>query len=118
MPKTKNLPLSGSEPKFTNRRWGSNNGIPNNNCYAYAVGDYEAYRWQKSIPGDRSGLSNVKHDYTTCKDLPKRVISDNPKSIYKVDGDKKCKKGYYKIMMFVSSGRPNKLYSTRGFPFL
>ena len=63
MPKTKNLPLSGSEPKFTNRRWGSNKGIPNNNCYAYAVGDYEAYRWQKSIPGDRSGLSNVKHDY-------------------------------------------------------
>ena len=62
--KEKLLPLSGSENKFTNRRWSSNKGIPNNNCYAYAVGDYEAYRWQKSIPGDRSGLSNVKHDYT------------------------------------------------------
>ena len=117
MPKTKNLPLSGSEPKFTNRRWGSNKGIPNNNCYAYAVGDYEAYRWQKSIPGDRSGLSTVKHDYTTCKDIPTRVISDNPKSVYKVDGNKKCKKGYYKIMMFVSSGRPNSYIRQGDFHF-
>jgi len=104
-PKIKELPLSGAENKFTNRRWSSENGIPNNNCYAYAIGDYEAYRWQKSIPGDRSGLSNIKHDYTTCKDLPRRVISDNPKTVYKVDGDKKCKKGYFKMMMFVSSGR-------------
>jgi hypothetical protein len=102
-PKIKELPLSGAENKFTNRRWSSDKGIPNNNCYAYAIGDYEAYRWQKSIPGDRSGLSNIKHDYTTCKDLPRRVISDNPKTVYKVDGDKKCKKGYFKMMMFVSS---------------
>ena len=55
------LPLSGSESKFTNRRWGTTTGIGNNNCYAYAVGDYEAYRWQKSIPGDRSGMSNRNH---------------------------------------------------------
>ena len=82
--KKKELPLSGSENKFTNRRWASNKGIPNNNCYAYAVGDYEAYRWQKSIPGDRSGLSNSKHTYTSCTGLPNRVISDNPKNVYKM----------------------------------
>ena len=75
-----NLPLSGSEPKFTNRRWSTKTGVGSNNCYAYAVGDYEAYRWQKSIPGDRSGLSNKGHNYTSCKGLADRVVSDNPKN--------------------------------------
>lgn len=117
LPKKKELPLSGSENKFTNRRWASNKGIPNNNCYAYAVGDYESYRWQKSIPGDRSGLSNSKHTYTSCTGLPKRVISDNPKNVYKIDGDKKCKKGYFKIMMFVSSGRPGSYMRQGDFHF-
>jgi hypothetical protein len=117
MSKTKELPLSGSESKFTNRRWGSNKGITGNNCYAYAVGSYAAFRWQKSVPGDRSGLSNTTHNYTKCDDLPRRVISDNPKSIYKVDGDKKCKKGYYKIMMFVSSGRPRNYIRQGDFHF-
>lgn len=36
-------PLSGSEPTFTNKYWGTSIGIGNNNCYAYAVGDYEKY---------------------------------------------------------------------------
>ena len=100
------LPLSGTENRFTNRRWGSPKGIGNNNCYAYAVGDYESYRWQKSIPGDRSGLSNGHHTYTHCKGLPGRVISDNPKRVYRANANDKCKKGYFKVMMFVSPGRP------------
>jgi len=100
------LPLSGSESRYTNRRWSTPKGIGNNNCYAYAVGDYEAYRWQKSIPGDRSGLSNGNHNYTHCTGLPGRVISDNPKKVYRAGADEKCKKGYFKVMMFVSPGRP------------
>ena len=100
------LPLSGSESRFTNRRWGTPKGIGNNNCYAYAVGDYEAYRWQKSIPGDRSGLSNGNHSYTHCTGLPKRVISDNPTKVYQTNANDKCKRGYFKVMMFVSPGRP------------
>jgi|TARA_B000000477_G_scaffold67288_2_gene56435 hypothetical protein len=113
----KDLPLSGSEKKFTNRRWGSKTGIDNNNCYAYAVGDYEAYRWQKSIPGDRSGLSNKGHTYTHCTSLPKRVLSDNPTKIYKVAANEKCKKGYYKVMMFVSPGRPTNYIRMGDFHF-
>lgn len=101
-----NLPLSGSEPKFTNRRWSTKKGVGSNNCYAYAVGDYEAYRWQKSIPGDRSGLSNKGHNYTSCKGLANRVVSDNPTKVYKARANERCKKGYYKVMMFVSPGRP------------
>jgi len=111
------LPLSGSERKFTNRRWGTSTGIGNNNCYAYAVGDYEAYRWQKSIPGDRSGLSNLNHNYTHCRGLPKRVVSDNPKKIYLAKANEKCKKGYYKVMMFVSPGRPTNYIRQGDFHF-
>jgi hypothetical protein len=113
----KNLPLSGNESKFSTKRWGSTRGIGNNNCYAYAVGDYEAYRWQKSIPGDRSGLSNGNHTYTHCTGLPKRVISDNPKKIYKTDAEKKCKKGYFKVMMFVSPGRASNYIRQGDFHF-
>jgi len=111
------LPLSGSESKFTNRRWGTTKGIGNNNCYAYAVGDYEAYRWQKSIPGDRSGLSNGNHNYTHCTGLPNRVVSDNPTRVYRVKANEKCKKGYYKVMMFVSPGRPTNYIRQGDFHF-
>ena len=113
----KELPLSGSERKFTNKRWGTATGIGNNNCYAYAVGDYEAYRWQKSIPGDRSGLSNLNHNYTHCTGLPKRVISDNPTKVYQVKPGEKCKRGYYKVMMFVCPGRPTNYIRQGDFHF-
>ena len=111
------LPVSGSEKRFTNRYWGTSTGINNNNCYAYAVGDYEAYRFQKSIPGDRSGLSNRNHNYTHCRDLPNRVVSDNPKKVYVAKGNEKCKKGYYKVMMFVSPGRPTNYIRQGDFHF-
>jgi len=111
------LPLSGSEPKYTTRRWGSKVGIGNNNCYAYAIGDYEAYRWQKSIPGDRSGLSGLYHSYTHCRDLPRRVISDNPRKVFKVDAKKRCPPGYFKMMLFVSPGRPTNYIRQGDFHF-
>jgi len=81
--KKPSLPLSGSEPNYTQRLWGRTVGIGNNNCYAYAVGDYESMRLQKSIPGERAGIRNLSHTYTHCKGLPQRVVADNPKkSIY------------------------------------
>jgi hypothetical protein len=112
--KNKELPLSGSEKKFTTRLWGSKKGIGNNNCYAYAVNDPEAFRWQKSIPGDRSGLSNGYHNYTHCKGLPNRVISDNPKKVYKVNPIMRCKKGFFKIMMFTSPQGDFHFYKQHG----
>jgi hypothetical protein len=113
----KGLPLSGTEPVFTERKWSTPKGIRNNNCYAYAVGDYQAHRWQKSVPGDRSGLSNGNHNYTHCTDLPRRVVSDNPKAVYKARAEEKCKKGYYKVMMFVSPGRPTNYIRQGDFHF-
>ena len=93
-------PTNGSELPFTYEPW-LTKGIRSNNCYAYAVNDYETYRRQKSVPGARVG-KNGFHTYTACDGLPKRVIADNPKKVYKTRGDCKCKKGYYKIMMVVA----------------
>lgn len=110
----KELPLSGSEKKFTTRLWGSQKGIGNNNCYAYAVNDPENYRWQKSIPGDRSGMSNMYHNYTHCGGLPERVLSDNPGKVYKVNPVFRCKKGFFKIMMFTSPQGDFHFYKQHG----
>ena len=98
---------SGYEVTFNHDPWDKHVNINNNNCYAYAVNDKRGFRIHKSIPGDRSGLSALPHTYTHCRDLTRRVISDNPDKVYKTTANKKCKKGYYKIMMFVA---PNNVF--------
>jgi len=104
--KIKRLPTSGYEPTYTTLGWDKYFNF--NNCYAYAVNDLETYREEKSVPGDMSGLSRLPHNYKSCKDLPRRVLSDNPGKIYKTVAERKCKKGYYKIMMFVA---PTNIYN-------
>lgn len=99
---------SPDAPVFSNMPW--EKGIKSNNCYAYAMNDFQSYRIHKSIPGDRSGLSDLPHKYTHCKDLPRRVLSDNPGKVYKVPAKKKCRKGFYKIMMFVA---PTNIFNDR-----
>ena len=111
------LPLSGSEPTYTQRLWGRTVGIGNNNCYAYAVGDYESLRMQKSIPGERAGIRNLSHSYTHCKGLPQRVIADNPKKVYKVDASTKCKPSHFKVMMFVAPGNKKNYFRQGDFHF-
>ena len=96
------LPLSGSERKFTNRRWGTSTGIGNNNCYAYAVNDYQRYRGWKSQPGERAEMSS-SGKYINCGKIPKLVVADNPKKVYMVKAGTKCKPSYYKIMLVVST---------------
>jgi hypothetical protein len=113
----KRLPLSGSEPKFTQRLWGRAVGINNNNCYAYAVGDYEKKRSYKSVPGERAGMKNMNHSYVSCKELPKRVVADNPKRVYVAKAEEKCKPGYYKVMMFIAPGNPSNYFRQGDFHF-
>lgn len=95
-------PTSGSEHVFTNKGWGSIIGINNNNCYAYAVGDRQDYRMWKSQPGERA---NITHNgpYNKCTRLNKSVVADNPTKVYKAKACDKCKPGFYKIMMFIST---------------
>lgn len=113
----KGPPLSGSEPIFTNNFWGTQLGIGDNNCYDYAVNDYRRYRSQKSSPGNKAGLSNLTNTNLTCPVLKKRVIADNPKRIYQADGDAKCRKQYFKIMMFMAPGKSNNFFSNKDFHF-
>jgi len=115
--KTKRLPLSGSEPRFTQRLWGRAVGINNNNCYAYAVGDYESLRSYKSVPGERAGMRNMNHSYVSCKQLPQRVVADNPKSVYIAKPTEKCKVGHYKVMMFIAPGNPTNYFRQGDFHF-
>jgi hypothetical protein len=46
------------------------------------MGDYEKMRLQKSVPGERAGIRNLSHTYTHCKNLPQRVVADNPQKVY------------------------------------
>jgi LysM repeat protein len=97
------LRLSGWEVDYNPKKWTTKKAKWNNNCYAYAVNDLQAYRVHKAQPGNVSGMSNNYHSYSTCKGLAKRVVSDNPGKIFVCPNYKKpCPRGYYKIMLFVS----------------
>ena len=98
----KKLPLSGGEVPFRLYPWNTVRGKWANNCYAYAMNDWESFRIHKSIPGDISGLSNLHHTYTHCKDLKRRVVSDNPKKVYACKPTAKCRRGHYKVFLFVA----------------
>lgn len=103
--RSRRLPLSGGERLFTHRLWGSNKGIGSNNCYAYAMGDFESYRGQKSSPGNRSSNNSLRRGSLKCKDLIKRVLADNPKKVYRVEASKRCRPEHYKVMLVTAPGR-------------
>lgn len=97
----KKLPLSGSETIFSTWPWSKN--VNADNCYDYAIGDFEKYRNVKSTPGDRARISSNGLDFTTCKGIRRRILSDNPGNVYRCKNPNKvCHKGFYKIMNFVS----------------
>jgi|TARA_B100000287_G_scaffold206881_1_gene195170 hypothetical protein len=106
------LPLSGSEKRYTHRFWGSRRGVGNNNCYAYAFGDYEGYRGAKSTPGDRA--KTRRYGSLKCRDLAKGVLADNKKKVYKAKPTARCKPGYFKAMMVVAPGRDFHFYRQHG----
>lgn len=115
--KVKELPLSGSEPVYTERRWGSKSGIENDNCYDYAFGNYSPHRTQKSSPGNRSGSRNNFNAIRSCGTLPSRVISDNPTKVYKVKAEMACRPGFYKAMMFVAPAGKGNPFNSGDFHF-
>lgn len=96
------LPISGSEPTFHEKPWGTKKGIKNSNCYSYSMDNYSNRRPVKAVPGDRAGMGDLQEPLS-CPDLSRRVLADNPKTVYREVPEKSCKKGYYKVMMFVDS---------------
>ena len=96
------LPTSGSEVPFSLQPWISV-GRLSNNCYAYAVNDFDFYRIQKSGPGNHMTRSNKGlPKFESVKGLQKRMLIDNPRKIYKTTACTKCRPNFYKIVMFVA----------------
>ena len=108
MPSSSNvgLPTSGSEPVFEELPWSLKKGVKGNNCYSYAMDNYANANRRpiKAVPGDVAKLPDLPYDKPMdCKVLTKRVLADNPHTVYAEKSEVPCKKGYYKVMMFVDS---------------
>ena len=98
----KKLPVSNSEITFSLQPWVSI-GKMSNNCYAYAVNDFDFFRVQKSTPGNQSKKNNSQlQNYESVNVLSKRMLLDNPRKIYKTTACTKCRPNFYKIMMFTA----------------
>lgn len=96
------MKLSGYESVFTLSPWSKS--VNADNCYDYAIGDYERYRPAKSTPGERSGMNANSIRVSSCSDLRRRILKDNGKNIYLCKNPNTvCRRGYYKIMNFVTS---------------
>lgn len=93
------LPLSGFEPIFSTSPW--NSAVDSDNCYDYAIGDFERTRTVKSTPGNRAGFS-TNRSFTRCGDLRRRILADNPGKVYAARENVPCRRGFYKIMNFVA----------------
>lgn len=105
-PKQRRVPTSGSEHPFSVYPWGMRGGGSNsNNCYAYAMHDWESYRVHKAQPGNRSGLSNRAIEYRNCQKVHRRVMSDNPGKVRPSPLKKACPRGYYKVVLVIAPGR-------------
>lgn len=89
---------SGSEPEFDSEKW----PVIGNNCYDYAFGDNRRRR-KRSEPGGSSVFSLFKTCGRGENSMTKRILSDNPRNVYKLrDSCVPCKKGSYKVMSFVA----------------
>ena len=103
------LPTSGSEPIFSMHPWDT--AVNSDNCYDYAIGDFERRRKVKSTPGDRAHMSANTLNLNSCKGLAKRILADNPKTVYKCKNPNiVCRRGYYKIMNFIAPGEDFHFY--------
>ena len=104
------LPVSGSEPLYTDTFFGTPRGIASYNCYAYAINEHHGRPGIKLQPGDLSHEPSDL-DATSCPVLTRRVIDDNKRrGIKSVAPGAMCAKGYYKIMSFQDPGNDYHFY--------
>lgn len=98
------LPMSGSEPMFSDLVYGTTAGRLNNNCYAWALDAYRGSGGIKLQPGNMSSQT-TNENASSCPFLRDRSMDDNrARGIYAVRAANKCRKGYYKIMAFIDKG--------------
>jgi hypothetical protein len=96
------LPVSGSEPTFTRKPYGTPAGIVSGNCYPYSV-QHALKRNYKLQPGDLS-KSPGNFNLSTCHPAKQRVIDDfvaNGNG-YETTACGTCCTGYAKIALLLS----------------
>lgn len=105
-PRTKlKLPVSGSEPLFSDLVYGTPRGILNNNCYAWALDAYRSSGGIKLQPGNMS-RQTTDLNASSCAFLKDRTLDDSrARGIYSTAAQKRCRPGFYKIMAFIDKGR-------------
>lgn len=101
---TPTLPVSGSEPPFTDLTYGSPRGRGNNNCYAWAIGRYRNSGGQKLQPGNLSGSRDRDVDLRSCDAITTRAMQDLRDRAYRSRPEQPCRRGYYKVMAFLAPG--------------
>jgi hypothetical protein len=96
------LPVSGSEPTFTYRPYGTPSGITSANCYAYAV-QHALKNNFKLQPGNLSKRPG-DFDLATCHPAKQRVIDDFVErgTGYETTACGTCGPGYSKICLLLS----------------
>lgn len=108
------LPVSGSEPLFSDLVYGTPQGKLNNNCYAWAIDAYRGSGGVKLQPGNMSRQSS-NMNASSCAFLRDRSMDDNKsRGIYAVDPSKRCRRGFYKIMAFIDKGNDYHWYKQNG----
>lgn len=113
-PRPRKLPLSGSEPLYSDLEYGTPQGKDNNNCYAYAIGSYRMDGGYKLQPGNLARRSTTLNA-SSCEFLNARAMQDNrARGIYRVRPEQKCTKGFYKIMSVIDKGRDYHWYVQNG----
>lgn len=101
------LPMSGDEPEFAKWLWGAKKKyIESNNCYAYASNQFRFHRKMKAQPGNnRKFIKDGEHQntYINCDSMVNNIKKDAGGGAYDIkDEYQPCKKGMYKIMLFVA----------------
>lgn len=99
---SKKMSVSGSEPTFTLKPYGTPTGIRSNNCTAYALQKFSRTPGYKLQPGE---LSKQYSDFSlsSCSQVVKRTTKDLAvnKLGYRVKPDARCEEGYAKIMLLL-----------------
>ena len=88
--------LSGSELDYDPNKWNDNYNIKlNHNCYAYVLNQISSKRKGKPQPGYFSNFPHISYSDYNCLSFYERLKKDIP-SLYLIDFDTPCKKGFYK----------------------
>jgi LysM repeat protein len=99
---TNKLPVSGSEPTFTLKPFGTPVGIRSNNCTAYSYQMYSQRPGYKQQPGEVAGIYS-DFPLSDCSAVKRRVEADLrvKNKGYFVKADDKCARGFAKIMLLL-----------------